>query len=181
MGVTLPPDIKMALMDPRCVKILSTVNKNGDIHLSFKTSFRVRKDGDLECDEFDEYSLNNKNMFYAIWCDKIVILSVHTYDRRKFKLVVRPSRAIVSGDDFFERFRANREQGLDHLNTLWVIEALSFIEITKIRYELEESEDQELVNTDVQRSGLITAGSQRQEPNLPKPLIFQFTPRENCL
>jgi hypothetical protein len=161
MGIALPPAVKSALMDPRCVKILSTVNKNGDTHLSFKSSFRIRPDDDLECDEFYEYSLNNQNMFYAIWCDKIVVLNIHTYDRRSYKLIVRPRRALVLGDDFFEQLRLCRELGyLTEFETLWVIEPLSVIELVKETSENEEVEE---------------------EPVKKAQVVFQFNPRQSIL
>jgi hypothetical protein len=134
MGIVLPPVIRVALMDPRAVKILSTVNKFGDAHLSFKQSLRVREDYFLEYDEISENSLTNQNMFYAIWANKIIVLNIHTLDRRAFKLAARPKRAIISGQDFKDRYLGIRKKGSEAcLATVWVIEPLSFAETTQER------------------------------------------------
>jgi hypothetical protein len=131
MGVALPSDLKSALMDPRSIKILSTVNRNGDTHLSFKHSVRLREDSNLEYDEIHDNSENNRNMHYAVWTDKVFLLNVHTWDRRAFKMAVKPKKAIINGEEFKIHCEAFMDNGRAYfVSTVWVLEPLSFIETT---------------------------------------------------
>jgi hypothetical protein len=131
MGITLPPVIRLAIMDPDTVKILATIDKNGVPHLSFQNSLRLRGDSELEYDEFHDNSINNMNMFHAVWANKIIILNLRTMDWRGFKVAAKPKRAVTSGEEFLERSQAVKtaRRGSD-LGTVWVIEPLSYIEVS---------------------------------------------------
>jgi hypothetical protein len=141
MGVTLPRDLREALQDPRTVKILSTVSLNGDAHLSVKRTLRLREDSDLEYDEICDQSLNSRNVLRAFFFNKVFLLNIHTWDQRAFKLAVKPKKAITTGDEFWEHFREVRESGIaSDLGAVYIIEPLSFIEVTASRPPEKEAE-----------------------------------------
>ena len=136
MGITLPEDLRLAIMDPSCVKILSTVNRYGDSHLSFNSSFNIRDDSFLEYYETLDYSLNSRNMYDAIWSSKVFMLNIRTPDLRDFKLALNPKKAIISGEEFREHREKARASGAGcEVSAIFVIAPLSFIELPVKRHE----------------------------------------------
>lgn len=135
MGLTLPPSIRLAIMDPRSVKILVTVNNYGDPHLSFTRSLRFRNESELEYDEFHDNSVNSQNMYHAVWTNKIILLNIASHEGRSFKVAAKPRRAVTTGDEFHERSEAIRTMGGGNpdLGTVWIIEPLSYIELPKTK------------------------------------------------
>jgi hypothetical protein len=133
-------------MDPRTVKVLATVNRKGDPHLSFKQSLRLREDGDLEYDEIVETSITNQNMFYAIWFNKIIVINILTSERRAFKMACKAKRSIVSGQVYLERYREIRDNFIDSdLGAVWIIEPLSYAETTLEKRRTEEEKKHPLL------------------------------------
>ena len=141
MAVKLNAQIVSALSDPETVKVLAGTDVTGVPHVAFKDSLRLRGDGNLEYDEIIESSDTNKSMVASIWFGKTVAVALLTRDRRSFLIKGKAARAIISGQEFRERYTAVRKQlGDVDLSTVWVIEPLFEREDTLEKRRLEEEE-----------------------------------------
>ncbi|MDR1977787.1 MAG: hypothetical protein LBQ42_03540 [Synergistaceae bacterium] len=139
MGVKLSAEIQTALSDPKTVKIVAGVDAQGGPHAAFKDSLRLRKDGNLEYDEIIESSDANKSMVASIWFDRTVAVVLLTKDHRSFLIKGKAVRAIISGQEFRERYTAVREKlGDVDLSTVWVIEPFFEREDTLEKRRIEE-------------------------------------------
>ncbi|TQI68529.1 hypothetical protein [Clostridium sp. KNHs216] len=139
MSVILSEEIRRALADPGTVRAVSTVGKDGDPHIAFKQSLRLRRDGNLEYDEGIETSQTNKNLVYSIWFGKTVSISLFTPDRRSYNIVGRPLRVLIAGREFRTHYTAAREERGDiDLAAVWVIEPVATCEQSFDKRRVEE-------------------------------------------
>jgi hypothetical protein len=136
----LSEDIGRLLADDKTIAALATTGSDGAVHVSYKTSFRLRKDGNLEYDEAIETSQTNKNLVYSIWFGKTLSINVLSEDRRSFLITGRPVRAVISGREFRDHYIAIRERlGDVDLSAVWIIEPIS---VSEKSFEKRRSEEE---------------------------------------
>ncbi|MDR3134959.1 MAG: hypothetical protein LBU69_02560 [Deltaproteobacteria bacterium] len=146
MSDALTREIIEALNDRRTVKALGTVDSSGAPRLAVKESLRLNGDGLLEYDEIIETSRTNANALRALWFGGTVSVLLLTAEGRSFLINGRPTRTIVSGSAFQERYQALRKTGLDtDLGAIWVIEPLSLEETTLEKRRQEEEAKHPLI------------------------------------
>lgn len=131
-------EIKDLINDPTSLKVIASVNVDGEVHVVYKQSLHVNESGQLEFYEIIESSQNNKNMVNSIWFDKKVAVNILTQDKRSFELKGIVKKAYVAGSYFEEKYRELIEKGYYDLSTVWTIEVDSIKEKTfSVRVEEE--------------------------------------------
>jgi len=132
-------EIKDLINDPTSLKVIASVNVDGEVHVVYKQSLHVNDNNQLEFYEIIESSQNNKNMVNSIWFDKKVAVNVLTSDKRSFELIGVAKKAYVAGAYFEEKYRQLVDKGYYDLSTVWTIEVESIKEKTySVRVEEEK-------------------------------------------
>lgn len=131
MAVQLPEELVALLKDRETCKVLATVDDTGAPHVVFKFSLTVLEDGNLVYPEAIESSHTNSNMFYSLWFDKKVAVTVRGKNRASFQIKGKPVRYDFTSARFKEFYRQAKErEGPDaDLSGLW------YIEPETVRYE----------------------------------------------
>lgn len=125
MAVELTNEIKEALSNPKTLKILGTVDKNGVPHITYKGSLHINEEGNLEHYELLESSQTNANLVATIWFDKKAAVNLLTEERQSYQLLVRPIRSITAGRYFESVYKKLRSNGRDiDLGAIWQFEVL---------------------------------------------------------
>lgn len=140
MGIKLDKEIVKMIDNPDSIKILATVDKNGEPHVVVKESIKVNEDGFIEYLDYIESSQTNKNMVHSIWFGKRVAINIFSGDK-SFQIKGIPYRALIHGHEFEERYRIAKEQKGVDLSTVWWIEPVEIKNQTlntRIRIEKEE-------------------------------------------
>ncbi len=111
------------LRDPETVKVLTTLDENGDPHTVFKGSLTVLEDGHIGYAEVLESSQTNKNMVRSLWFDKKVTIVIGKGDGISYQIKGKPSRCLVGGP-IFKRFldKVKEKGGAEaDIQTVWLI------------------------------------------------------------
>lgn len=111
------------ISDPGSIKILTTVDEEGNPHAAFKDDLKVLGDGNLAFGEVFEGSQTNVNLVRSIWFDKNVELTVRDRRGTTFQITGKPYRFAHAGPLFKEFYLAERERrGADsELAGVWII------------------------------------------------------------
>lgn len=119
----LPKEVADIISDPESIKILTTVDEEGNPHVAFKDDLTVLDDGNLAFGEEFEGSQTNVNLVRSIWFDKNVELTVRDKSGTTFQIVGKPYRYAHSGPLFKKFYMAEREKrGSDsELAGVWII------------------------------------------------------------
>jgi monomeric isocitrate dehydrogenase len=123
-------EILKLLNDERNIKVLINIDDDGLAYPAVKDSLR-NEDEDIVYTEFLESSNTNRFLTKALWFDKKVSILLLTYDKRSFKIVAQPIKAIVSGKVFQKYYEEVQEKFKDlDLSTVWVFKPLEITEQT---------------------------------------------------
>lgn len=119
----LPKEAGDIINDPGSIKILTTVDEDGNPHAAFKDGLTVLEDGNLAFGEEFEGSQTNVNLVRSIWFDKNVELTVRDRGGTTFQIVGKPYRYTHAGPLFKRFYLAEREKrGADsELAGVWII------------------------------------------------------------
>lgn len=130
MAVELTDEVRNILKDPDSKKVLATIDREGNPHVTFKGSICANEAGYLEYYELIESSRTNKNMVHSIWFHKTVAVSVLNGDT-SYQIKGIPYRAIIAGREFEDAYKRVREiygsRKVD-LSTVWLIEPVEVVE-----------------------------------------------------
>lgn len=141
MSVPINEDLKQALNDPKTIRTLATIGKDGAPHIAFKQSLRLRTDGNLEYDELIETSHSNKNLVYSLWFGKTVSICLLSPDQRSFHIVGRPLKVVIAGREFRSHYVAVlNDQSKADLSGVWILEPISVYEQSFNKRKIEEEE-----------------------------------------
>lgn len=141
MSQVISEELRNIINDPESLKVIASVNVDGEIHVVYKQPLHVNNDGLLEFNEIIESSQNNKNMVNSIWYDKEIAINVLTKDRRSFEIKGVAHKAYIAGAYFEEVYRKVTEEiGCYDLSTVWTIEVKSVEEKTFAKRAKEEEE-----------------------------------------
>lgn len=121
--VKLPKEAVELISDPESIKVLATVDEEGNPHVAFKDGLTMLDDGNLAFGEEFEGSQTNVNMVRSIWFDKNVELTVRSRSGTVFQITGKPYRYAHSGPLFKKFYLAEREKrGADsELAGVWII------------------------------------------------------------
>jgi hypothetical protein len=131
MSLSLDANIISLINDTNTIKAVATTNKNGIVHVVFKDSVFINRDGQLDGNirffELNETSQTNKNMIYSLWFKKLVsinILSLTDSGPKSYQIKGIPVKAVICGREFEINYTMVRKRfGADaDLSTIWVIE-----------------------------------------------------------
>lgn len=137
MGL-ITEELKQSINDPESLKLIASVNVDGELHAVYKQSLHVTEEGNLEFYEIIESSQNNKNMVNSIWFDRPFVINVLTKDRKSYEIKAVAKKAFVAGAYFEQKYREVTDKGYYDLSTVWRLEPLRVTEKTFARRVEEE-------------------------------------------
>lgn len=141
MAIELEKEVKDLLNHPDSKKVLATIDREGNPHVTVKNSIRVNDAGYIEYLEVIESSQTNKNMVNSIWFHKQIAINVLN-EKLSYQIKGIPYRAIVAGQEFEEKYNQVRgKYGDVDLSTVWLIEPIEVIDETFEKRRLEEEEE----------------------------------------
>lgn len=140
MAIKLDEKVREILNDPYSIKMLATVDKDGNPHIVVKKSIHVNEDGYIEYLELIESSQTNKNMVHSIWFSKTVAVNVQS-GNISYQIKGIPHRAIIAGQQFEKEYdRIRKKLGDVDLSAVWLIEPTEVIEESFEKRRKEEEE-----------------------------------------
>lgn len=140
MSTIISEEWRRRINDPSSVKAVSSINAEGELHVVYKQTLHVLKDGTLELYEIIESSQNNKNFVNAIWFDRPVAINILTTDGHSLEIKGKVTRAHVAGA-YFEKVYADLiGEGYYDLSTIWQIKPLLAEEKTLAKRAEEEEQ-----------------------------------------
>jgi len=119
----LPQEAMNIIKNSETIKILTTVDEDGNPHAAFREDLTVLDDGNLAFGEPFEGSQTNVNLVRSLWFDKKVELTLRDRSGTTFQLLGKPYRYAPSGPLFKKFYLAEREKrGADsELAGVWII------------------------------------------------------------
>ena len=140
--VTLSQEIVSIIRNSEAIKILTTVDEEGNPHADFREDLMVLDDGHLAFGEPFEGSQTNVNLVRSLWFDKNVELTVRDGNGTTFQIVGKPYRYAHTGALFKKFYLAEREKrGADsELAGVWIIIPE---EVRNETYEVRKKEEDE--------------------------------------
>jgi monomeric isocitrate dehydrogenase len=132
-------EILKLLNDDKNIKILVNIDDEGLPHPAVKDSLRFEND-DIIYTEFIESSKTNRYLTKSLWFEKKASILLLTEDKRSFKIVVKPVRAIVNGKIFQRYYEETQKKFGDFdLSTVWILKPIEITEQTLRKRVAEES------------------------------------------
>jgi hypothetical protein len=122
MSTKLAAEIVELLDNPDTVKVLATVDGQGNPHAVIKKSLHSADDGTVHCLEILEASNTAKNVTSALWFERRVAILLFGKDGRQVQIKGKPLKYHISGPLFLRHYSAVRERlGDVDLAGVWVI------------------------------------------------------------
>lgn len=138
----LPKEAVDIISDSGSIKVLVTVDEEGNPHAAFKDGLTVLDDGNLAFGEEFEGSQTNVNLVRSIWYNKRVELILRDRRGTTFQIKGKPYRYAHSGPLFKKFYLAEREKrGPDsELAGVWIVIPQ---EVRNETYEIRKKEEDE--------------------------------------
>ena len=123
MSTKLAIEIIELFNDPDTVKVLTSVDAQGNPHAVIKKSLHAADDGTIHCLEFLETSHTARNLTRALWFERRVAILLFGKEGRQVQIKGRPQKYHISGPLFLRHYEAMNEGPADvDLAGVWVIE-----------------------------------------------------------
>ena len=139
MSQKIPEELINLFENANSIKVLSTIDENGDPYISFKGSLQIL-DNNIAYAEIIESSQTNKNMIKSIWFNKHVSIAV-TDRIKSYYIKGLPIKCLIDGPifkQFYMRIREKSGEDSD-VQSVWIIEPKDIIEKSpKLRMTQEE-------------------------------------------
>lgn len=147
--IKIDKEIVEIIENDNAVKVLSTVDQEGNPYVVFKQSLFLTEKGYLGFYELLESSVTNKNMTHSIWFQKKVSVNVRLGEK-SYQIRGIPYRALIHGQEFERHYRTVIEnKRAQDLSTVWMIEPIEIREETfRIREKIEREENPILSHLD---------------------------------
>lgn len=127
--IEISQNIRDAIADADSVKVLATIDRNGNPHVVAKGSITVAENGQIRYMELLESSATNKNVTYALWFDKQVAINIITKDRKSYQIKGVPVRSLIAGHEYEEFYQKAQERNpLNDLAAVYYIRPTEVIE-----------------------------------------------------
>jgi len=138
----LPQEALNIIKNSETIKILTTVDEDGNPHAAFREDLTILDDGNLAFGEPFEGSQTNVNLVRSLWFDKNVELTLRDRSGTTFQIIGKPYRYAHSGPLFKKFYMAEREKrGADsELAGVWIIRPE---EVKNETYEVRKKEEDE--------------------------------------
>jgi len=122
MAVEISRELADIIADKDTLKVIASIDKNGDPHVVYKGSLSVNEQGYLEYYEVIETSQTNKNLTNSIWFNKKIAINILSKDKKSFQIKGIIYKAITSGKYFEKAYKQLHERpGSPDLSTVWII------------------------------------------------------------
>lgn len=150
MPIEIPYAARQAIANPDALKVLSTVDPDGQPHATPIADLDFDESGRLRYLERAEYSVSNRNLVNAIWFAREASILVHGSHDNSWLVRAKPWKAIIAGPVFEERYRALRaREGDVPLSTVWLFDVLDITDQSPVAKEERESRGRlELIHLD---------------------------------
>ncbi|MDR1368421.1 MAG: pyridoxamine 5'-phosphate oxidase family protein [Candidatus Accumulibacter sp.] len=123
MSIPLSAEALELLGDPDTVKVLATVDANGNPHAVVKKSLHIADDGSLHLLEILEASDSGRNLTASLWFDRGVAILLFGKNGRQAQIRGKPVKCHISGRLFLDHYAKIGERlGDVDLSGVWVIE-----------------------------------------------------------
>lgn len=131
MAVAISQEVKEIILDKDTIKVLASVDLDGNPHVVAKGSLSVNDEGKIVYLELLESSKTNKNLIGSLWFEKKVAINVISKDRRSFQIKGKPIKTLVAGRVYEEYYKKAQEKNKDNdLAAVYFIEPEEVIEET---------------------------------------------------
>jgi predicted pyridoxine 5'-phosphate oxidase superfamily flavin-nucleotide-binding protein len=132
-------EVKAHILNRESIKVLATIDKDGNPHVVAKGSLTVDDEGRLLYLELLESSRTNRNMIYSLWFEKRVAVNIITPQRKSILIKGKPVKALIAGS-VFEKYY-NLVQQRDAENDLAAVYYIDAEEITDESYPVRRAEE----------------------------------------
>lgn len=121
--VKLSQEVIELIKDTETVKVLATIDENGDPHAVFKRSLTVLDDGSIAYSEALESSQSNKNMVRSIWFNKSVSITIRGRNGLSYQIKGEAAKCITTGNIFKQFYIAKRQRSgpESDIAAVWII------------------------------------------------------------
>lgn len=125
------------------IKVISTLDRNGNPHVVFKDAVFMREDGMIVLIERLESSITNENLVKSIRFNNVIALNILSVeDKISFMIQGILERAIIYGKEFQKYYiQMKKIYGNIDISTIWLIRPLSIQEKTLQKRINEEKKD----------------------------------------
>jgi hypothetical protein len=141
MSVKIDKALAAIINEPETLKVLATIDKNGEPHVVYKGSIHADDNGKLSFLELLESSRSNQNLVHSIWFDKKIAINVLDKDKNSYEIIGKPIRCITCGREFEQAYESVRAKlGDVDLSAIWQVEP---VKITNETYRVRLREEEE--------------------------------------
>ncbi|MGM9936921.1 MAG: pyridoxamine 5'-phosphate oxidase family protein [Candidatus Ornithomonoglobus sp.] len=142
MAVEISDELKEILADKDTVKVLASVDTEGNPHVAAKGSITLSEDNtQIIYMELLEASRTNKNLTAAIWFNNKVAINVISKDRRSYLIKGTPVKSLVAGRVYEEYYKKAQERNPE--NDLAAVYFINIEEVKNESYPVRLKEEQE--------------------------------------
>lgn len=124
MAVEINDELREIIADKESIKMLASVDSEGNPHVVAKGSINLSEDGkQLVYMELLEGSKTNKNLTAAIWFNKKVAVNVISKERKSYQIKGTPVKTVIAGKVFEEYYiKAEERNPENNLAALYYID-----------------------------------------------------------
>lgn len=124
----LNKEIATLIASKDTVKVLSTIDANGNPHSVVKNSLQIDNDNKLIFFELIESSISNKNVLRALWFNKNISILISSSNGDSYQIKGIPVKTLISGEEFENYYRYVKENlNNSDLAAVWIIEPVEVI------------------------------------------------------
>jgi DNA-directed RNA polymerase subunit N (RpoN/RPB10) len=140
MSVKIDKELAALINAPETLKVLATIDKNGEPHVVYKGSIHAEDNGNLSFLELLESSRSSQNLVHSIWFDKKIAVNVLDKDKNSYEIIAKPTRCITCGREFERAYESVRDRlGDVDLSAIWIVEPVKITNETyRVRLRQEE-------------------------------------------
>lgn len=134
MSVKITDKQKAVIEGRKSYKSVATISRDGELQLTTYRYTGVDENGNLLIYQLIETIRTNKNLTYALWFEKDVLISFSDGEGTEFTVKGVPVRNIVAGPFFEKKYRELNDEDFENdLVSIYVIEPS---EISENNYEV---------------------------------------------
>jgi predicted pyridoxine 5'-phosphate oxidase superfamily flavin-nucleotide-binding protein len=142
MAVEINDELKAIIADKETIKVLASVDLDGNPHVVAKGSIALTEDGkQIVYSELLEGSRTNKNLTAGIWFNKKVAINLISKDRVSYQIKGTPVKTLIAGKTF-EKYYIQAEQRNPE-NNLAAVYYIDIEEIINESYPVRFKEERE--------------------------------------
>jgi len=131
MALRIDTDIKDLINRDGTIKLLSTLDEDGNIRTVANQHIRILDSGAIEYLEFLETSITYRNFTRSLWFENLVTISTAGENGENYIIRAKPVKIIICGPLFEERYKSVTANGASAgLVAVCVMEPVELIDET---------------------------------------------------